>query len=54
MSDIKLPDSKNIDLNKAVSFTYPDGLYEAAAILDFLPGDKEKLEFMKALSRRLQ
>ena len=51
MSDIKLPDIMNIDLDKQVSFTYPEGLYEAAAVLDFLPDDKTKLDFVKNLSR---
>jgi hypothetical protein len=54
MSEIKLPDAKNIDLDKEVSFTYPDGIYEAAAILDFLSDDNAKLEFVKNLSRTLQ
>ena len=53
MSDIKLPDAKSIDLNKPVSFTYPEGLYEVAAILDFLPDDKAKVDFVKALARRM-
>ena len=54
MSDIKLPDVNSIDLDKEVSFTYPDGLLEAAALLDFLADDEEKVKFVKALSRTLQ
>jgi hypothetical protein len=54
MSESKLPDIKSIDLDKEVSFTYPDGLYEAAAALDFLSDDEEKRKFVKALSRTLQ
>ena len=54
MSKQKLPDGKSLDLDKEVSFTYPDGLLEAAALLDFLQDDEEKLRFIKALSRTLQ
>jgi len=54
MSDSKLPDSTNIDLDKEVSFTYPEGFREAAAILDFLADDEEKVRFLKTLSRTLQ
>ncbi len=52
--EVKLPDASAIDLNKPVSFTYPEGLYEAAAVLDFLPDDKAKLQFALALSRQIQ
>ena len=51
MSDIKLPDIKDIDLDKPVSFTYPEGLLEAAAVLDFLPDDQAKIDYVKNLSR---
>jgi hypothetical protein len=54
MSGIKLPDGKKIDLDKEVSFTWPEGIAEAAAILDFLPDDEARLEFVKTLSRTLQ
>jgi len=54
MSEKKLPDVNSIDLDKEVSFTYPDGLLEAAAVLDFLADDEEKVKFVKALSRTLQ
>ena len=54
MSKVNLPDPQNIDLDKAVDFTYPEGIEEAAAILDFLGDDDEKLAFVKALSRTLQ
>ena len=53
-SERKLPDAKSIDLEKEVSFTYPDGLYEAAAVLDFLKDDEAKLRFIKLASRTLQ
>ena len=54
MSDIKLPDIAGINLDKEVSFTYPDGLYEAAALLDFLPNDEAKVLFLIDLARQLQ
>ena len=50
MSDPKLTDVSDIDLNKEVSFTYPDGFLEAAAILDFLPDDEAKINLIRRLS----
>lgn len=49
MTDIKLPDIKDIDLNKEVSFTYPEGFFEAAAVLDFLPNDATKIQMLTGL-----
>ena len=54
MSDVKLPDMNSIDLDKEVSFTYPEGQLEAAAILDFLPDDEAKIQFVRAMSRQIQ
>ena len=54
MSDASLREPKAPDLDKEVDFTYPDGIREAASILDFLENDEEKLAFLKALSRTLQ
>jgi hypothetical protein len=54
MNDTNRAGSKDIDLDKEVAFTWPEGLREAAAILDFLSDDEEKLAFLKALSRTLQ
>jgi len=54
MNEKKLPDAKGLDLDQEVSFTYPEGFQKAAALLDFLEDDEEKIEFIKALSRTLQ
>ncbi|MCL1805613.1 MAG: hypothetical protein FWG28_06405 [Clostridiales bacterium] len=53
MNDTKNPSRKEIDLDKEVEFTWPEGINKAAAVLDFVPDD-EKLAFIKALSRTLQ
>ena len=54
MNDQSKPEPGVVDPDKEVSFTYPDGMIEAAAMLDFLADEEEKLAFLKALSRTLQ
>jgi hypothetical protein len=54
MTDDKRPGITDADLDKEVSFTYPDGIKEAAAVLDFIDNEADRISFLKALSRTLQ
>ena len=54
MSDERRTAPDAPDMDKAVDFSYPEGMKEVAAMLDFLESDEERLAFVKALSRTLQ
>jgi hypothetical protein len=42
--------TQQIDKDKEVDFSYPNGFNEAVASLDFLPGEEQRIQMIAAIA----
>ena len=45
-----MSDNNNIDKNKEVDFSYPEGFMEAVNSLDFLPDEQTRIKILTAIA----